>query len=218
MLLVGVGGIGGHVALALSAAGVGRLTLADFDHVDNTNLARQTLFSADDIGKPKVEVAARVLRERYPDCGIGTIDARIDEPTLENHLDGIDCIADASDNFATRFSINRVAVSRSLPLVSGSAIRWEGQVATFGPNYDSDPCYACVYSPDDESLDDCQGAGVLASVPGTIGQIMATEIIATIVGQPRTPLMTVWDARAGRIAQLALNKRTNCPVCALSQD
>ncbi|MEL7310558.1 MAG: HesA/MoeB/ThiF family protein [Pseudomonadota bacterium] len=213
VLIVGVGGIGGHVALALAAAGVGNLTLADFDRIDLTNLARQTLFSASDIGHPKVEIAATVIRERCPDCSVETLDERIDEFMLAERFNSVTCVADASDNFATRFAINRAAVAHSIPLISGSAIRWEGQVALFGPHYEQDPCYACVYSADDESLEDCQGAGVLASVPGTIGQFMATEVLAYLSGQTRTPAMTVWDARAGRMTQLALNKRADCPVC-----
>lgn len=199
--------------MALSAAGVGRLTLADFDRIDITNLARQTLFCASDVGRSKVAVAAEVIGARYPDCDVQTLDARIDETMLGKHLAGINCIADASDNFSTRFAINRAAVAHQLPLVSGSAVRWEGQVALFGPNYCRDPCYACVYRSDDESLEDCQGEGVLASVPGTIGQIMATEVIALLTGQARTPALTIWDARSGRMTQLALDKRGDCSVC-----
>lgn len=212
-MVIGAGGIGGHVTLALAAAGVGTIRLFDHDRIDGTNLARQTLFTASDIGASKAQITARRVLAQNPDCKIQAIEARADETSLAEFAAEVDCIIDASDNFATRFAVNRVAVAHAVALVTGSAIRWEGQFAAFGPDYKTSPCYACMYSPDDESLEDCQGAGVLASLPGTIGQCLATETIALLTGKSRPHQLTIWDARHASVAQLKVSKRSSCGVC-----
>lgn len=212
-LLIGVGGIGGHTAMALAAAGIGTLTLVDFDRVDETNLARQILFSSDDVGASKAEVAQRRLRQINPEIRIRASQQRADSHCLDELCNQVDVVIDASDNFATRFAINAAAVRHGITLVSGSAIRWEGQVATFGPDYTSSPCYRCVYSPDDENLQDCQGEGVLASLPGMIGQALANEVLAQLVGLQRPPMMTLVDAQSGATSQLKIQKNSTCPVC-----
>lgn len=211
--LIGVGGIGGHTAMALAAAGIGTLTLIDFDRVDETNLARQILFSRDDIGASKTEVARRRLRQINPEIQIHASQQRADSHCLDELRDPVDVVIDASDNFATRFAINAAAVRHGIALVSGSAIRWEGQIATFGPDYTSSPCYRCVYSPNDENLQDCQGEGVLASLPGMIGQALANEVLAQLAGLQRLPIMTLVDAQSGVTSQLKIQKNSTCPIC-----
>jgi adenylyltransferase/sulfurtransferase len=181
-LLIGVGGIGCPAASYLAASGVGHLVLCDFDTVDATNLGRQFLFGPDDIGKPKAAVAAARLAAINPDIEITAVDRRLDDESLARFVDSADVVLDGSDNFATRFQVNDACVAASTCLVSGAAIRLEGQVAEFGPDYSTSPCYRCLYKEADESLENCAGNGVLGPVPGVIGTLMAVEALKFLAG------------------------------------
>jgi adenylyltransferase/sulfurtransferase len=213
-LLIGVGGIGCPAASYLAASGVGHLVLCDFDTVDATNLGRQFLFGPDDIGKPKAAVAAARLAAINPDIEITAVDRRLDDESLARFVDSADVVLDGSDNFATRFQVNDACVAASTCLVSGAAIRLEGQVAEFGPDYSTSPCYRCLYKEADESLENCAGNGVLGPVPGVIGTLMAVEALKFLAGMesPRG-VLRLFDATSGEFRSVAVKKRSDCPVC-----
>ena len=214
VLLVGVGGIGCAAASYLAASGVGHIILNDFDTVDATNLGRQVLFGPGDVGKSKAATAAARLAAINPDIRITVLEQRLDAAELAKTIADVDLVLDGSDNFATRFLVNDACVSTSRCLVSGSAIRLEGQVAVFGPNYEASPCYRCLYEDADESLENCAGNGVLAAVPGVIGTMMAVEALKQLAGldSPRGQLQ-LYDAGSGSFRSVTVAKRDSCPSC-----
>jgi adenylyltransferase/sulfurtransferase len=213
-LLIGVGGIGCATAAYLAASGVGRLTVVDFDTVDATNLGRQVLYAQGHIGELKAEVAAERLRKINPAIEVVAVNERLAGDALDAAVAAADIVLDGSDNFATRFEVNRACVAASRRLVSGSAIRFEGQLAVFGPDYASSPCYACVYSEEDESLGNCAGSGVLAPIPGVIGTMMAVESLKFLAGvDSPAPMLRLYDGVASEFRNLGVGKRPDCPIC-----
>lgn len=213
-LLIGVGGIGCATASYLAASGVGRLVLCDFDTVDATNLGRQVLFGPGDIGRLKAEVAAGRLSAMNPDIEITAITERLDDAALAEWVDKADVVLDGSDNFATRFQVSDACVVAKTCLISGAAIRLEGQIAEFGPDYANSPCYRCLYKEADESLENCAGNGVLGPVPGAIGALMAIEALKYIAGieSPRS-ILRLFDATSGEFRAVKIAKRDDCPAC-----
>lgn len=215
VVLIGVGGIGCPAAAYLASSGVGRLTVVDFDTVDETNLARQVLYAQGHIGELKADVAAARLRKINPDIDVVSVNERLTGSVLREAVAAADVVLDGSDNFATRFEVNRACVAESRRLVSGSAIRLEGQLAVFGPDYSDSACYACVYAEDDESLEDCAGNGVLAPIPGVIGTMMAVETLKFLAGiDAPAPAMRLYDGVAAELRPLRIGRRKDCPVCA----
>lgn len=213
-LLIGVGGIGCSAASYLAASGVGHLVLCDFDTVDATNLGRQILYGADDVGQPKAEVAARRLAAINPDIEITAVGRRLDDTALADAVAAADVVLDGSDNFATRFQVNDACVAAGTCLISGAAIRLEGQVAEFGPDYRTSPCYRCLYREADESLENCAGNGVLGPVPGAIGALMAVEALKFLAGiESRRGVLRLFDAVSGEFRAVGVRKRADCPVC-----
>ena len=214
VLLIGVGGIGCAAASYLASSGVGHIALNDFDTVDETNLGRQVLFDPADVNQSKADVAARKLAVLNPDIRITSIRDRLDAAAMAQAIERVDVVLDGSDNFATRFLVNDACVSVGRCLISGAAIRLEGQLAVFGPNYDTSPCYRCLYEDADESLENCAGNGVLAAVPGVIGTLMAVEALKHLAGidSPRGVLQ-LYDAGNGRFQPVNIAKRDNCPGC-----
>ena len=214
MLLVGLGGLGCPAAQYLASSGVGRLALNDFDHVDETNLPRQILFTAADVGKLKVEAARERLLELNPELEVVCVAERLEGAALEAAVGAVDVVLDGTDNFATRFAVNRACFARRVPLVSGAAVRIEGQIAVF-PLAGDGPCYACLYNDEDEWLGDCHGNGVLAPVPGVIGTLMAEEALKLVLGWDsalRNRLL-LWDAKRGEWQSVALKRDPECVVC-----
>jgi molybdopterin/thiamine biosynthesis adenylyltransferase len=214
VLVVGLGGLGCPAALYLATSGIGRLALNDFDRVDETNLPRQILFAPDDVGALKVEAAKKRLMALNPSVDVSVLPERLDAAALESAVGGVDVVLDGTDNFATRFSVNRACVARSVPLVSGAAVRVEGQIAVF-PNDGMGPCYACLYNDEDEWLGDCQGNGVLAPVPGVIGTLMAEEALKLVLGWDSSlrNRLLLWDAKRGDWQSVALKRDPACVVC-----
>lgn len=213
-LLIGVGGIGCAATAYLASSGVGRLTVVDFDTVDETNLGRQVLYAQGHIGELKADVAAERLCKINPGIDVVPINQRLTGKALEEAVAAADVVLDGSDNFTTRFEVNRACVAASRRLVSGSAIRLEGQLAVFGPDYAESACYACVYTDMDESLQDCAGNGVLAPVPGVIGTMMAVETLKFLAGvESPAPIMRLYDGVASEFRHLRLSKRESCTVC-----
>ena len=214
VLLIGVGGIGCSAASYLAASGVGRLVLCDFDTVDATNLGRQILYGPADVGRPKAEVAARRLAAINPDIAIRPIAHRLDDAELRREVAAADVVLDGCDNFATRFQVNDACVELSTCLISGAAIRLEGQLAEFGPDYSVSPCYRCLYKEADESLDNCAGNGVLGPVPGAIGAVMAVEALKFLAGiESRRGVLRLYDGASGEFRAVGVQKRPGCPAC-----
>lgn len=215
VLIVGAGGIGCAVAQYLAAAGVGRIVLTDFDTVDPTNLARQVLYGDADVGKSKVSVAAAKLEAQNPSAVIETIDRRLEGDELARVVADVDLVLDGSDNFPTRFAVNDACVSAGKTLVSGAAIRLEGQLAVFGPDYENSPCYRCLYAEADESLENCAGNGVLGPVPGVIGTLMAVEALKLLAGiDVRTGRLWLFDAASGDVHSVDIERRCDCQISA----
>ena len=215
VLIIGLGGIGCASASYLASSGVGQLLLCDFDTVDATNLGRQTLYGPDDIGQLKAHRAASRLAAMNPDVRLTEIPDRLSNHALQEAVSQADVVLDGCDNFATRFQVNDACVTNSRRLVSGSAIRFEGQIAVFGPDFTKSPCYRCLYNESDESLENCAGNGVLAPVPGVVGTMMAVETLKTIAGVPvETGKLSLYDAAASEWRKVAIKKRKNCPGCA----
>jgi len=216
-LLIGVGGIGCAAATYLTSSGIGRIMLCDFDTVDETNLGRQVLYGPGNIGELKAEVAASRLRKVNPDVDVISIPLRLTDSALAEAVDRADVVLDGCDNFSTRFQVNDACVTARRRLITGSAIRFEGQLAVFGPNYSESPCYRCLYVEADESLGNCAGNGVLAPVPGVIGTIMAAEALKYLAGvDAAAPILRLYDAAATEFRHLAIRKRSDCPACSVN--
>lgn len=214
VLVVGMGGLGCPAALYLATSGIGELVLNDFDRVDETNLPRQILYGPADVGQLKVEAAKARLTALNPGARIECLAQRLDDAALEAAVASVDVVVDGTDNFAVRFAVNRACVARRKPLVSGAAVRLEGQIAVF-PNTGDGPCYACLYNDEDEWLGDCQGNGVLAPVPGVIGTLMAQETLKLVLGWPSSlhGRLLLWDAKRGDWQSVALKRDPDCVVC-----
>ena len=215
VLIIGVGGLGSPVAMYLAAAGVGHLILADFDHVDLSNLQRQIAHTTDRIGKSKVESAAQTLLALNPDVKITTVTEVLDADTLGTQISQVDVVVDCCDNFATRFAVNAACVAAKIPLVSGAAIRLEGQVSVFDNRDESCPCYRCLYDEDSEENTTCAANGVLSPLVGVIGSMQAIETVKLICGVGKTLAgkLSIFDARYSQWRELVLPKDKSCPVC-----
>ncbi len=214
VLLIGAGGIGNAAAAYLVAAGVGELVVADFDRVDDSNLGRQFLFGPGDVGRQKTDVLREQLGSINPDVSIATETRRVGADNIDELLASVDLVLDGSDNFATRFVVSDGAVRQKMPLVVGSAIRLEGQVAVFGPDYENGASYRCAYSEGDESLDSCAGNGVLSPVPGVVGTLMAVEALKLLAGLPvERDRLLLFDAATLEFRTLRVAKRADCPAC-----
>ncbi len=214
-LLIGMGGIGCPAATYLASSGIGKLTICDFDTVDETNLGRQVLYGPGHIGQFKAEVAATRLRKVNPDVEVTAIAKRLDGNALDAAVLEADVVLDGCDNFATRFQVNDACVAAGRRLIAGSAIRFEGQLAVFGPDYATSPCYRCLYVEADESLGNCAGNGVLAPVPGVVGTLMAAEALKFLADiDEAAPVLRLYDALATEFRHLGIRKRENCQACA----
>lgn len=214
VLIIGLGGLGSPAAMYLAAAGCGHLVLVDFDSVDLSNLQRQIVHGSDDIGRAKVESAREALRALNPEIRISAIAERLSSEHLGEEIALADLVIDASDNFETRYLINELCVRTGRPLVSGAAIRMEGQVSVFS-GHDAHPCYRCLYPEGEDSRTSCSENGVLAPVVGVIGSLQAVEAIKLItgIGEPLLGRLLIWDAMTMEWRTLKLKKDPACPVC-----
>ena len=214
VLIVGLGGLGAPVSMYLAAAGVGVLVLADFDQVDLSNLQRQIVHTTERIGMPKVESARQTLLGLNPDCQVLALERRLEGPDLLAQVKDSDLVIDGSDNFNTRFAVNEACVASRTPLVSGAAIRLEGQVSVF-TNQPGQPCYQCLYGGGGELDGSCSENGVLAPLVGIIGSIQATEAIKVLTGAgtPLSGRLLLLDALEMQWRSLRLKADPKCPVC-----
>ncbi|MDY6981250.1 MAG: molybdopterin-synthase adenylyltransferase MoeB [Pseudomonadota bacterium] len=214
VLIIGMGGLGSPVAMYLAAAGVGQLVLVDHDRVDLSNLQRQILHRHEDIGRPKIASAAETLMQLNPQLQITTLDHKLSDEELRETARNVDVVVDATDNFEIRFALNRVCVETGTPLVSGAAIRMEGQVSVF-MNKPGSPCYRCLYREEGELDVSCSENGVLAPVVGIIGSVQALEVIKILlnIGSTLDGKLLLLDALHMEWRTLTLKQDSECPVC-----
>ena len=215
VLIVGAGGLGNPAALYLASAGVGRIVISDFDTVDESNLPRQIMFRDSDTGKPKAEILALRLVEANPDLSAVGISRRLGREALTEEIGSVDAVLDCTDNFQIRWLLNEVCHAAKKPLVSGAAIRFEGQLTVFRFDQQAKCCYRCLYSDEDENLLDCTGQGILAPVAGTVGTMMATETIKLLcdIDSELSGKLWLYDGLAGSSRTIKLAAQDDCPIC-----
>jgi adenylyltransferase/sulfurtransferase len=216
-VIVGAGGLGSPAALYLASAGVGTLTLCDGDEVDLTNLQRQIVHSTAAIGKNKAESAQRTLRGINPGIRIEAIPQRAEGVLLEEIIGTADVVLDASDNFATRHAINRACFKLGKPLVSGAAVRFDGQVSVFDPRRADSPCYHCLFPENaDDEEERCATLGVFAPLVGIVGATQAAEALKLMAGagEPLVGRLLLLDGLAMEWRRVRIKKDPACPVCA----
>lgn len=215
VLVVGCGGLGAAALPFLAAAGVGRLIIADDDTIDDTNLQRQTAFSEADIGQSKAEVLQGRLNALNSRTQISALNERLSEARLLELVQSVDLVLDCCDNFATRQAVNRACVAGRTPLVSGAAVRFEGQIAVYRPDLPDTPCYACLF--DGESANDgaCAVFGVFSPLVGIIGTTQAAEALKLLmgIGANASGELLLYDALANEWQRLAFDKNPACRVC-----
>lgn len=214
ILIIGAGGLGSPAALYLAAAGIGTLTIYDDDQVDLSNLQRQIAHYTDDIGTDKVISTRQTLNKINPDTHVIAVNQRLQGGQLEKEVLKADVVLDCSDNFSTRFAINQACVKHKKPLVSGAAIRFEGQVSVFAANNDS-PCYNCLYAENGEELQNCATNGVISPVTGIIGSIQAIEAMKLImnIGETLSGRLLLLDGLSMQWNEMKLRKNLQCPTC-----
>ncbi len=215
ILIVGLGGLGSPVAMYLAAAGVGHLILADFDEVDQSNLQRQIIHTEKSMGQNKADSAKQTLENLNSDIKITTLTKKLSNIELQQWSNKVDCVVDATDNFASRFAINTACVNAQTPLVSGAAIRFEGQVSVF-MNTQGSPCYQCLYPDNGEELDQsCSENGVLSSLVGVIGSIQAVECLKILMnaGKVLQSRLLLFDAWTMEWRTIKFKQDPACPVC-----
>ena len=213
-LIVGVGGLGSPAAMYLAAAGIGRLVLSDFDVVDTSNLQRQIIHQNSAVGENKVDSGRATLASLNPDCEVEVIGYQLDGDELKQAIDSVDIVLDCSDNYPTRFDVNRYCVETATTLVTGAAIRLEGQIMNYQPDADS-ACYQCLYEHAYGAEESCELEGVLGPVVGVIGTLQAVQALLILAGQGEEMInrLLLFDALSMHWQSVKLPKNPNCPVC-----
>lgn len=219
VMIVGLGGLGAPVSMYLAAAGVGHLTLVDDDEVELSNLQRQIIHQQQDIGRRKVDSASDRLKSLNPDVSLTLVDKRLDKDALLAITQDVDVLVDCSDNFATRFLLNEVSKEQALPLVSGAAIRFEGQVTVYDPRQPNMPCYRCLYEDKGELEETCSETGILSPVLSIIGGVQAVETTKLLmnVGDSLAGRLLILDALSMSWREIKMKQDPDCPVCANSR-
>jgi molybdopterin-synthase adenylyltransferase len=220
-IVIGAGGLGSPAAMYLAAAGVGTLTLVDADAVDLTNLQRQILHGTASVGRKKVESGREAILRINPEVRVQAVDQRVDDRWLHANVPGATVVLDCTDNFATRHAINRACVKHQVPLVSGAALRFDGQISTFDFRDERSPCYACVF-PEDQPFEEvaCSTMGVFAPTVGIIGTMQAAEALRVIgdIGQPLTGRLMMLDSLRMEWTTMKIARQSDCPVCGNAHD
>lgn len=216
VLIIGAGGLGSPVALYLGSAGIGHITVVDHDTVDMTNLQRQVAHTVARVGSPKVTSIQTAIADINPGVQVTAIQARADAALLDTLVAQADVVMDCCDNFSTRHLINAACVAHKKPLVSGAAIRFDGQVTVYNPRDAQSPCYACVFPPEatfEETR--CATMGVFAPLVGIIGTMQAAEALKLIsgAGRPLTGRLLMLDGRAMEFTEVRVGRHAGCPVC-----
>jgi len=218
VLVVGAGGLGSPVGMYLASAGVGTIVIADDDTVDLTNLQRQILHSAEMVGRPKVESACATLHRINPLANIVPLHTRLEDAALDEQVAAADVVLDCCDNFATRHAVNRACVKYRKPLVSGAAIRFDGQVSVFDLRDPEAACYHCLF-PEGEDIEEvrCAVMGVFAPIVGMIGTTQAAEALKLIVGcgTPLVGRLLLLDGLAMEWRSVGFSRDPGCVVCSV---
>ena len=215
-LVIGAGGLGSPVALYLGTAGVGRITLVDHDTVDLTNLQRQIAHNVDRLGQPKAQSAQQAIAAINPEPQVRAVVARADAALLDELVPGADIVLDCCDNFTTRHAVNAACVKHRKPLVSGAAIRFDGQISVYDTRDAKSPCYACVFAPSDEFEETrCATMGVFAPLVGIIGTMQAAEALKLLsgAGSSLAGRLQMLDGRSMEWNEVRVPRNMDCPVC-----
>ncbi|WP_296251257.1 molybdopterin-synthase adenylyltransferase MoeB [Pseudomonas sp. UBA4194] len=214
-LIIGLGGLGSPVAMYLAAAGVGELHLADFDTVDLTNLQRQVMHDSASVGTSKVDSAIQRLGAINPEIALIAHRSALDADSLDAAVASVDLVLDCSDNFATREAVNAACFAAGKPLVSGAAIRLEGQLSVFDPRRPESPCYHCLYGHGSETELTCSEAGVVGPLVGLVGSLQALEALKLLAefGDPLIGRLLLIDALGTRFRELRVKRDPQCGVC-----
>jgi len=215
-LIIGVGGLGSAAAPYLAAAGIGHITLVDDDQVELTNLQRQIMHTEKMLGKSKVMSGKEFLQQLNAGAHIETIQAKATVSLLDELLPSVDIVLDCTDNFATRQLINASCFKHQTPLVSGSALRFDGQISVFEPRNPASPCYACIFSPNEQFEEtSCSSMGIYSPLVGIIGAMQAAQALQVIIGfgEPLVGRMLLWNARSTQIDEFKISRNPECPVC-----
>ncbi len=216
-LIIGAGGLGSPAAYYLASAGIGTITLVDNDTVDLTNLQRQILHTTERIGQPKTQSGKLALQQINPEINVRALSERADDARLNALVQNATVVLDCSDNFATRHAVNRACVEHKVPLVSGAAIQFDGQISVFDPRREDAPCYACLFPPDQPFEEaNCATMGVFAPLVGIIGTMQAAEALKLVmgVGESLTGRLLLLDARSMAWSSIKIARNTACAVCA----
>ena len=215
VLIVGAGGLGCPAAIYLTTSGVGQITIYDDDKVDLSNIQRQIAHYTTDVGTEKVISTLETLKKINPDVLVHAKNQRLAGKLMEDEVAQADVVLDCSDNFSTRFDINRACVKYNTPLVSGAAIRFEGQISVFTPGINNSPCYNCLYTDNGEEMQNCATNGVIAPITGIIGSIQALEALKTVlkIGETLTGRLLLLDGLTMEWQTMKLKKNQNCPTC-----
>ena len=216
VLVVGAGGLGSPALLYLAAAGVGTIGIVDDDEVDNSNLQRQVIHQDHSIGVAKVFSAMEAMKAQNPFVNVKPYHRRLSEQDASALIEDYDIVLDGTDNFDTRYLVNRICVELGKPLISGALSQWEGQLSVFDPANGA-PCYQCIFpeAPADGLAPSCSEAGVIGPLPGVIGSMMAVEAVKVIAGAgaPLRGELMIYDALYGESRKISLKRRSDCPVC-----
>ncbi|RRQ20433.1 molybdopterin-synthase adenylyltransferase MoeB [Guyparkeria sp. SCN-R1] len=215
VLIVGLGGLGSPVSMYLAASGVGELHLADFDRVDLSNLQRQIVHDQARVGQSKVASAAARLAEINPEVRLVPVEEKLAGDRLAEAVERVDLVVDCSDNFDLRFALNAACAERRVPLVSGAAIQWAGQVTVFDHRDPDTPCYRCLYREEGENELRCAETGVLSPLVGMIGSLQAAEAIKVLAGtgRPLVGRLALFDLRDAEWRTVKYRQDPACPIC-----
>ncbi len=213
-LIVGVGGLGSPAAMYLAAAGIGKLILADYDVVESSNLQRQIIHADSSVGENKVESGKQTLTRLNPGCKVEIVGYQLESDELKQVIESVDIVLDCSDNYPTRFDVNRACVETATTLVTGAAIRLEGQIMNYQPRANS-ACYQCLYSHAYGAEESCELEGILGPVVGVIGTLQAVQTLLILAGQGEELVnrLLLFDALAMQWQSVTLPKNPDCPIC-----
>lgn len=213
--IIGIGGLGSPVALYLASSGIGKLSLIDFDSVDLSNLQRQIIHDTDHLGTTKVSSAQGKLAALNPGTSVQVYAEKLSDLEISALIKEVDAVVDCTDNFATRLTINQACVQHQVPLISGAAIRMEGQLMVYDPSIANAPCYACLYQNTAELELNCATTGVAAPLVGIIGSMQAMETLKILVGfgEPATGSLLIFDAANTQWQRFRVTRRADCPAC-----
>jgi len=218
ILIIGMGGLGSPTALYLAATGVGHIIIADFDQVELSNLQRQIIHSTSDIGDDKVNSAKSKLLELNPNITVTVVNEIMHSDNLSSLIQDVDIVLDGTDNFESRFEINKACVEHHKPLISAAVIRFEGQISVFKGYEVEQPCYQCLYSEQGDGRESCVENGVLAPVAGLVGTIQALQAIKVLLGlgEQLCGELLLIDGLDLSFRKVKIVKDSECPICGLN--